>query len=539
MDLKHNALQSAAARMKRRFGRALAVAPLFFALSAAPGAVCAAPSGESAEIYAQIDGLMTPGPKQKAGELQKKELLITALKREKIDPNSARLAIQSIAEIFDFRLSRSGDRYVYELGAGRKLVLLRYERDKRIYETRADGANRFVARLVDIPAGESAKSPALAAGIPDDDGEIDVERRAMVPDVPDVPAGADGDDALAHRPSPDIAFPDSPPSADASDAAQDAPDSDNHASGGGFAQNRDDADPIGGDRREFPQIQADSEAEDDALSALNKAKMQLPLDDGGFGDDGGARRPGAGGQKQKAGIPGEKNTRRDSADGIQSIQLKCKSDDKAEHAIAAVAFILGLLMFAAGFAAVLLPYCRARRRAARMGLTIADQRPISRNQTLLRVKWEDREFVIVLLPEKVQCIVPSENAADLFAFIRAKSYWNAMGDQPIADRRLTALLADFKNKKNRSGDAKTAPIIDPAQRADDAPAIHATAHGFDSVQSDDADGVHDDQDETVQGLESDLLGEDDDPRDGIDNSDIIISSSGEDNSDNCDKNCIK
>lgn len=528
--------------MIRIFGRALAAAPLFFALSADPGDACAAPPDGPAGIYAQIDGLMTPGPKQKAGELQKKELLITALKREKIDPNSARLAIQSIAEIFDFRLSRSGDRYVYELGAGRKLVLLRYERDKRIYETRADGADRFVARLVDIPAAESAKPEPPAAGIPDDDGEIDVERRAMVPDVPDVrrepPAGAGSDDALAHRPSPDIAFPDS--ENPDGDSGQDASDDDNGALGGGFAQPRDDADQTGGaDRREFPQLPAGAETEDDALSALNQAKMQLPFDDGDSGDDGTAQRPDAGEPKPKTGIPGAKNTHRDSADGIQSIQLKCKSDDKAEHAIALIAFILGLLMFAVGFVSALLPYCRARRRAERMGLTVADQRPISRNQTLLRVKWDEREFVIVLLPEKVQCIAPSENAAELFDFIRAKSYWNAMGDQALSDRRLTSLLADFKNKKNRSDAAKNAPISGSAQHDGDAPAMHATAQGFEAVQTDDADGSHDGQDETVQGLERDLLGEDADPADGCNNSDGVIPSPDEDNSDNSDKDCIK
>ena len=69
--------------------------------------------------------------------------------------------------------------------------------------------------------------------------------------------------------------------------------------------------------------------------------------------------------------------------------------------------------------------------------------------------------------------------------------------------------------------------------------MHATAQGFEAVQTDDADGSHDGQDETVQGLERDLLGEDADPADGCNNSDGVIPSPDEDNSDNSDKDCIK
>ena len=98
--------------MRQAVLRTVVCGSIFLASSALSGSAFADPTHEIANHHAQIDRLMTPGPGQKAGELQRKEILLAALNREKVDKNSARLAIQSMAEIFDFRLSRTGQRYV-------------------------------------------------------------------------------------------------------------------------------------------------------------------------------------------------------------------------------------------------------------------------------------------------------------------------------------------------------------------------------------------------------------------------------------------
>ena len=157
---------------------------------------------------------------------------------------------------------------------------------------------------------------------------------------------------------------------------------------------------------------------------------------------------------------------------------------------------IGLLTFVIGFITVILPAIRMRRRVRQMGLEIVDRIWISRHQQLVHVRWNDRDFVIIVMPDKVQCLVASDKANDLFDFLRAKSYWNGMADQPISDRQLTSLLAAFKNK------SKTPPC-EPDMTVQVPPNTHdITAQGFEALSTPSANAS---QDETVQGLDDDIV----------------------------------
>lgn len=126
--------------------------------------------------------LVATAPGEVVGVLERGELLVMALKREKIDGNSIRLATQSISQIFDFRLSRAGDRYLYRLGSGRKLELLRYQRAQHIFEARLNSDGDYVSSLVDSKSGQAKLRENVvnpAPSVDDDDGEIDVESLAL------------------------------------------------------------------------------------------------------------------------------------------------------------------------------------------------------------------------------------------------------------------------------------------------------------------------------------------------------------------------
>lgn len=483
-------------RLQQAILRTVMCGSIFLASSALSGSAFADPTPEIANHHAQIDRLMTPGPKQKAGQLQRKEILLAALNREKVDKNSARLAIQSMAEIFDFRLSRAGDRYVYELGNGRKIAMLRYERNKRIYEARLNADNKYEARLIDIAEDSHTMARSTAPDAFDDDGEIDVERQAIVaapqPPAPNAPRAAH-DDALAARPSPDSAFPDALPLPDATDNPSFDDDEFDAPSVADAAQ--DDTD----------SSTANDEAGDDdaksgnALRALSGSKMNLPIDDAPEheaktipNDDHGND------NAQIPTSPDRSQTTPEQNDNTQSIQLKCKSDDKTQSVISALMLAIGLLTFVIGFITVILPAIRMRRRVRQMGLEIVDRIWISRHQQLVHVRWNDREFVIIVMPDKVQCLVASDKANDLFDFLRAKSYWNGMADQPLSDRQLTSLLTAFKNK------SKTTPC-EPDMTVQVSPNKHdVTAQGFEAISTPSANAS---QDETVQGLDDDYIDE--------------------------------
>lgn len=477
---------------------------------------------ESAEIADQIDRLMAAGPGQKAGELQKKEILRAALKREKIDSDSVRLALQSMSELFDFRLSRAGDRYVYELGNGRRLVMLRYERGKRVYEARLTEANNFEARVIDVSEGlpESGRGASIDAFGDDGDGEIDVERQAMLGMVAQAgkvkaPEGTH-DAALSERPSPDIAFPDRELEQNEENVAQGAANA-NRSKNAGVPSERgfDAADgdfPKGDALKEYDERRSDAyrngkDADamgNDALRALSNSKMNLPLDDEADMRNGVGSSKTAEAHVNPRSAIGRRQTVVDAHENTQSIQLKCKSDDKTQSVISIIMLVVGLLTFAIGFVMSTLPSIRMRRRVRRMGLEIVDRLWISRSQQLLHVRWNDREFVIIAVPEKVQCLIASERACDLFTFLRAKSYWNGMADLPLTDRQLASLLAAFKTKSAlKATDHDFSPTTND-KTAQGFETSAETTQDFEASMKPPDDGT---QDETVQGLDNDYLDE--------------------------------
>ena len=177
----------------------------------------------------ETDSRMIAGAGEKAGELGRGELLANALKREKLDPNSIRQAMQSIGKLFDFRLSRAGDRYVFKAQNGRKLLMLRYQRGPHVYEATWDDANdEYTSRLVAKPAVQPEAPQPLpqdqkvdfrAQFNEDEEGEVDVEHvpmrgQAQPSEGIELAAPADPilpeDEALAGKPSPDAEFEDHP-----------------------------------------------------------------------------------------------------------------------------------------------------------------------------------------------------------------------------------------------------------------------------------------------------------------------------------------
>ncbi len=72
------------------------------------------------------------------GQLSRGEMLVTALKRERVNGESIHGATQRIGQIFDFRLSRAGDVYEYVIkpASNRRMQWLRYHRGSRVYEAR-------------------------------------------------------------------------------------------------------------------------------------------------------------------------------------------------------------------------------------------------------------------------------------------------------------------------------------------------------------------------------------------------------------------
>lgn len=398
------------------------------------------------EIQKQIDASMTPDAGQKGGALQKKELLLTALKREKVESNSIRLAIQSMDDLLDFRLSRAGDRYVFEVGSDRKLIMLRYERDKHVYETRLDSAtNRYVAHLVDLDAyavAEKFVDPQPSNEAMEDDGEVDVERQVIAPSLAqnagELKAGDSaigdsggvgewrnsdtGESALANRPSPDSEYPDG-----------NVPD-----------WHGDDAEENVGHVELFPEHEEVSEkaegfrlseSSDDALPRERSLGVEAPNID----------------------VKGYKNANLGVVspypDASKMVQIKYRSDDRTEYVVGIVMFVSGALMFLFGLFAVCIPKWRMKRRCRAMGLSLVDSFDISPKQKLCVVEWNGSSFIL-LVSDKVQFVVSADDDG-LFEFLKKSLYWHEMAQNPVSDRQFSAMLNAYRLKQNASGTTRT------------------------------------------------------------------------------------
>lgn len=372
-------------------------------------------SANAQPVY--VDAVMRPASGEVTGELAKGELLVAALKREKIETNSARLAIQSIGKIFDFRLSRTGDRYVYRVANGRKLTMLRYQRGLHVYEAVLNPeTGEFKARIIEVEA-----SPEIPLPMPgsDEDGEVDVEHAVMAEqieknqpsqneapptgsifDAPQpmptpTPLPQPEDDALAGKPSPDADYPDSPESDLTIPEAKQNPD-------------------------ELPD-----EIEDEEDERLHAPVIQ-----------------------QEAQHQEPENTIIPTAPALRDTQFTPPQSVKKVEVESTVFSTISITMFVLGMAALLitlfvliLPGIQAKRRCSANGMRVRNMIRISPSQRIACVEQNGHACIISIERNTMSFIAPCPvDDAEFWKKLNAKTYWHQMAQKPLSDRQLASLI---------------------------------------------------------------------------------------------------
>lgn len=425
---------------------------------------------------AEIDAVMTPENGEKAGKLGKGELLVNAMKREKVDGASVHKAISSIGEVFDFRLSRSGDRYVYRLTNGQKLAMLRYQRGNHVYEAVLDDSTGgYKAEIVDLKKVK-VPPPANDSFAVDEDGEVDVEHAAMAeqihapsgdstaqeeldsleiasPEDPILPE----DTALAGKPSPDAEFPDAPiPPDEKTDILE-------------------------------PEIQGGSEAEeepsDDSLVMPNIPKQPNRI--------------------------AEENTYKNEPYRGPVPQIRQKKAADADLSpfssplsmVSLVTLILGIVFLTAAFLICTLPWLKARRRLHGVGLGIRRSISIAPGHTLVQVEHDGQSCLIAVHPGTMSFISPCPIDDEIFwTKLRAKTYWHKMAKKPLSDRQLAALLAEIQKQDKQVKPQAAAPTPAASDSTDIPQLDEDTAENvfetgeIDDTETDEIDDTPDEED---------------------------------------------
>ncbi len=395
---------------------------------------------------------------------------MTALKREGIAPGQARLAINSIGEVFDFRLSRAGDKYVYRLNAAHKLEMLRYQRNQHIYETNLGEDNKFHARLVDpneIPAPRDERiHPPQTEGAYE---EVDVERPAALgaeppaqTDQPTLPmdpfmpplgddvrpdddfAPADApvqpiDEALANRPSPD----DVPEAPQPSLVGQDvvtppAPtDIDNVVPS---PQPVDNDQPIGQASLDAIQLEPQTGFEQ-TPSILDLAMDPEQLDNAQINV---LPQLQPGQEPRIIPLPNPKHTvRADSTKSYSpfSLALAC----------------IGFLALIASILITVWPAWRARQHIKNAGLTIEDDIAIARHQRLALVSRKNHTYLVAVSNKGIKLLTSCDDDDEslrAWTFFKQKTYWHQLADRQMSDKQLNELIQSFENAENAREDAQ-------------------------------------------------------------------------------------
>ena len=384
--------------------------------------------------YAQMptsDSLMLPHNGEKAGELAKGQLFVTALRAENLDYNSIRLAMQSIGKLFDFRLSRAGDRYLYKAGPNKKLTLLRYQRAQHVYEAVLNQeTGEYDARVIETAEADVIPPPPpIHEDIPDapvdDDGEIDVEREAIQqPDTaPEVEQNSNND-AGNELNDLDVASPDDPiQPVDAALVGKISPDEE-LPSRPGFVPS--------GDVPETDKAPAKTEPwreenfrEDNHPNNLNDNTEDET--------------------QEVQHLPGT------SAPIVQpNVPVPVRRIERESvtfSTISLVLFGLGSCMFIFAIVAIVLPAVRLRRRSRNAGMKILDLIQITPTNKIARVSLDGHECLVGIHPDKMSFIAPCPPDDDaLWKHIQSKTYWYQMVQTPVSDRQLSAIIKAFYNK---------------------------------------------------------------------------------------------
>ena len=379
------------------------------------------------------DAAMMPEKGENTGELRRGELLVTALKREKIESSSIRLAMQSMGQLFDFRLSRAGDKYLYRLGNGRKLVMLRYQRGQHIYESVLDSAsNSYKSQLLDMPSQLPAIPDVIehASGSGEEDGEVDVEHAALaqkaqpelntdtnpvedsqqnslntlnqlevaLPDDPLQPT----DSALAGIPSPDDEFPERP----------------------GFAPTDEDgnADTPSGDILNPPNLELHEEDLRENVAEVPDLPVQMP--------------------SQQV-LPDVSTPIVEHSIPVKTLKIQ-ERESTTFSTISLVMFVCGAGLFLLAFLMFWIPSIRVRARCRKQGLRIVDMISVAPGMRLLRVQTNGYDCIVAAYANSMSFIAPCPPEDEkLWQHIKAKSNWYQMAQNPISDRQLKAIVQAF------------------------------------------------------------------------------------------------
>ncbi|MCL2326051.1 MAG: hypothetical protein FWC40_06105 [Proteobacteria bacterium] len=384
---------------------------------------------------------MTPGRDEYVGELKRGELLVTALKREKIDGNSVRMATQSLGELLDFRLSRSGDKYLYRLTGKRQLALLRYQRGQHIYESVLTEDGRYVSRLIDTNENSQRQREVYIhpPQTEDEDGEIDVERVVMAPDLQAQRVGHGAGDSIGHLgrlegEEAEFGDPEAPPQpVDPALRGRLNPD-DDYPQGPYAATGYD-----------------EDEEQDDTWEARG-----FPFPGGHAGTT-------------------ARNTQDDPTQPAMPVfKVAAPKQDREPDGLSCMSIAIAGLGFLAFFAAILVtlfPAWRARRRMSANGLHIQSDIAISWDQRLACVAVGDHRFLIAIQPQTTTLIAPCGDDQDLlrkWQHLKRKAYWHQMAQKPIPQTQLATILDDLIEAEHMGQDDTLINQAPAAQAQSDA-----------------------------------------------------------------------
>ena len=101
------------------------------------------------------------GEKLIAGELQRRESLSLALKKNGLNPSKARPAIQALSKVFEFRTSRAGDHYEALIDASGELQALLYSKGNKTYIARRSEEGFVASEANGLRLGSPTPSPDI------------------------------------------------------------------------------------------------------------------------------------------------------------------------------------------------------------------------------------------------------------------------------------------------------------------------------------------------------------------------------------------
>ena len=397
---------------------------------------------------AQTTDLMQAGPDEIAGALGRGELLVSALRREKVDAASANRAVKSLGEVFPMRLCRSNDRYVIKMNGAKKLTLLRYQRNQHIYETILTDEGTYESRLLDDaslqPSREVIIEPpttetAPNAASPDNMPSAHPDQDTADEPIPDLPPQLGADDV---RQDEDFAPPDAPPQpVDAALVGRISPD-------------------------ELPPVPraSDTDEEDPELPGPPLAEQQANADEQLLPSPASPNRLDDNVRPSALDTPKPSTTPSKYAD-VPSTQYEPRiiplptthpARPEAAHGYSPYSLALaclGLIALIAGIVITVLPAWRARQHLTRAGLTIEDEIYIADGQRLAVVSDSKHHYLVAVSAKNVQlltCCDDDETALRAWAFFKRKTYWQQLAGRPMNEHQLANLIQKFNETEGSS-----------------------------------------------------------------------------------------